>query len=102
AVALVLYVAMIGLTSYGFNKMPQGFIPPQDNDYLVAYAPLPGGLALGGTEKVIREMSSLAMAHPGVANSVAFPGLSINGFVNAPNTGIAFVTLNPSGERAGH
>src|SRR5262249_2395959 len=34
------------------------------------------------------------------ANSVAFPGLSINGFVNQPNTGIAFVTLKPSDERA--
>ena len=45
-------------------------------------------------------MTSLALAHPGVANSVAFPGLSINGFVNAPNTGIAFVTLKPSEERA--
>jgi len=47
-------------------------------------------------------MSALALAHPGVANAVAFPGLSINGFVNAPNTGIAFVTLKPSDERAGH
>jgi multidrug efflux pump len=45
-------------------------------------------------------MSTLALEHPGVANSVAFPGLSINGFVNAPNTGIAFVTLKPSHERA--
>ncbi len=43
----------------------------------------------------------MALAHPGVSNSVAFPGLSINGFVNAPNAGIAFVTLKPSDERAG-
>ncbi len=30
---------------------------------------------------------------------MAFPGLSINGFVNAPNTGIVFVVLKPSEER---
>jgi multidrug efflux pump len=30
---------------------------------------------------------------------VAFPGLSINNFVNAPNAGIAFVVLDPSEER---
>jgi multidrug efflux pump len=30
---------------------------------------------------------------------VAFPGLSINNFVNAPNAGIAFVVLKPSEER---
>ena len=82
--------------------MPQGFIPAQDKDYLVAFAQLPDGATLDRTERVIRQMSSLALAHPGVANSVAFPGLSINGFVNAPNTGIAFVTLKPSDERARH
>jgi multidrug efflux pump len=100
AVALVLYVGLIGLTGVGFNKVPQGFIPPQDKDYLVAFAQLPDGATLDRTERVIRQMSSLALEHPGVANSVAFPGLSINGFVNAPNTGIAFVTLKPSHERA--
>jgi multidrug efflux pump len=100
AVALVLYVGLIGLTVVGYNKVPQGFIPPQDKDYLVAFAQLPDGATLDRTERVIRQMSTLALEHPGVANSVAFPGLSINGFVNAPNTGIAFVTLKPSHERA--
>ena len=44
----------------------------------------------------------MALEHPGVEHSVAFPGLSINGFVNAPNTGIAFVVLKSAHERAGH
>jgi multidrug efflux pump len=100
ALALVLYGGLIGLTGLGFAKVPQGFIPAQDKDYLVAFALLPDGATLDRTERVIREMSSLALAHPGVANAVTFPGLSINGFVNAPNTGVAFVTLKPSAERA--
>src|SRR6185295_16047159 len=101
AVALVVYVGLIVLAGLGFAKVPQGFVPPQDKDYLVAFAQLPDGATLDRTDKVIRQMSALAMAHPGVANAVAFPGLSINGFVNAPNTGIAFVTLKPSDQRAG-
>ena len=100
AVAMVLYIGLAGLTGAAFTKVPQGFIPAQDKDYLVAFAQLPDGATLDRSEKVIRQMSTLALAHPGVANSVAFPGLSINGFVNAPNTGIAFVTLKPSADRA--
>jgi multidrug efflux pump len=100
AVALIVYGGLIGLTVLGYNKVPQGFIPPQDKDYLVAFAQLPDGATLDRTERVIRQMSTLALEHPGVANAVAFPGLSFNGFVNAPNTGIAFVTLKPSHERA--
>jgi multidrug efflux pump len=99
-IVLVIYAGLVGLTTVGFGRVPQGFIPAQDKDYLVAFAQLPDGATLDRTEGVIRQMSSLALAHPGVANSVAFPGLSINGFVNAPNTGIAFVTLKPADERS--
>jgi multidrug efflux pump len=44
-------------------------------------------------------MSDIALKEPGVKNAVAFPGLSINGFVNASNTGIVFVVLDPSHDR---
>ncbi len=100
AVAIAAYVGLIGLTYVGFNRVPEGFVPTQDKEYLIAFAQLPDAATLDRTEGVIRRMSSIALAHPGVANSVAFPGLSINGFVNAPNAGIVFVTLKPSEERA--
>jgi multidrug efflux pump len=100
--ALVVYAGLIALTGLGFSKVPQGFVPAQDKDYLVAFAQLPDGATLDRTDRVIRQMSALALAHPGVANAVAFPGLSVNGFVNSPNTGVAFVTLKPSAERARH
>ena len=99
AAALVLYVGLIGLTFVGFARVPQGFVPVQDKDYLVAFAQLPDASTLDRTEAVIRKMSAIALEHPAVASSVAFPGLSINGFVNASNSGIVFVTLKPAAER---
>ena len=97
--AVVVYAGLVGLTYVGFKQVPAGFIPTQDKEYLVAFAQLPDGATLDRTEAVIRKMTDIAMKHPGVSNSVAFPGLSINGFVNAPNAGIAFVVLKPSEER---
>jgi multidrug efflux pump len=99
--ALVVYVGLIGLTVLGFSRVPQGFVPVQDKDYLVAFAQLPDAATLDRTEAVIRQMSAAALEQPGVASSVAFPGLSINGFVNASNAGIVFVTLKPAEERPG-
>ena len=99
AVAIVLYIGLIGLTTAGFARVPPGFVPTQDKEYLVAFAQLPDGATLDRTDAVIRKMSSIALKHPGVLSSVAFPGLSINGFVNAPNAGIAFVVLKPAEER---
>jgi len=99
--ALVVYVGLIGLTVLGFSRVPSGFVPVQDKDYLVAFAQLPDAATLDRTEAVIRKMSTTALEQPGVASSVAFPGLSINGFVNASNAGIVFVTLKPADERPG-
>src|SRR5579871_2884579 len=99
AVALVVYVALVGITGIGFSKVPAGFVPTQDKQYLVSLAQLPNGATLDRTEEVIRKMSDVALHHPGVQSAVAFPGLSINGFTNSPNSGIVFVTLKPFEER---
>jgi hydrophobe/amphiphile efflux-1 (HAE1) family protein len=97
--ALAVYGGLIALTVVMFNRVPQGFVPTQDKQYLVAFAQLPDGATLDRTEAVIREMSDIGLQQPGVASAVQFPGLSINGFVNLPNAGIVFFTLKPFDER---
>ena len=99
--ALIVYLGLVGLAALGLAKVPRGFVPAQDKSYLVAFAQLPDAATLDRTESVIRKMSEIALKEPGVANAVAFPGLSINGFVNASNAGIVFVTLKPEEERKG-
>jgi hydrophobe/amphiphile efflux-1 (HAE1) family protein len=100
-IALAVYAGLVALTVFGFNKVPHGFVPTQDKQYLVAFAQLPDAATLDRTEKVIREMADIGRKQPGVESAVQFPGLSINGFVNAPNAGIVFFTLKPFDERHG-
>jgi hydrophobe/amphiphile efflux-1 (HAE1) family protein/NodT family efflux transporter outer membrane factor (OMF) lipoprotein len=97
--ALLVYGGLVLLTGWSFKKMPTGFVPTQDKQYLVAFAQLPDGASLDRTEAVIRHMSDIGLKTPGVANAVAFPGLSISGFSVAPNAGIVFFTLKPFEER---
>ncbi|HLS85235.1 MAG TPA: multidrug efflux RND transporter permease subunit [Burkholderiales bacterium] len=94
ALAFVVYLVLIGVTYGAFQAVPRGFVPGQDKQYLVGFAQLPDGASLERTEAVIRRMSEIGMQTPGIRNSVAFPGLSINGFTNAPNAGIVFFTLD--------
>ena len=93
--ALSVYVMLLLITYGIFQLVPPGFIPIQDKQYLVSFAQLPEGATLNRTEQVIREMSDIALKEPGVESAVAFPGLSINGFINNPSSGIVFVSLNP-------
>ncbi len=97
--SFIFYGLMLLLTYQLFQIVPPGFIPTQDKQYLVSFAQLPEGATLDRTEKVIREMSDIALKEPGVQSAVAFPGLSINGFINNPSSGIVFVSLKPFDER---
>jgi multidrug efflux pump len=99
SMSLVVYGVLIGAAMFLFHHVPAGFVPGQDKQYLVGFAQLPDASSLDRTEDVIRQMSDIAMKTPGVESAVAFPGLSINGFVNSPNSGIVFVTLKPFDER---
>jgi multidrug efflux pump len=98
-IALVVYAGLFGLTGLLFNKIPSGFVPTQDKQYLIAFTQLPAAASLDRTDSVVHRMAEIALAHPGVAHTIAFPGLSINGFTNSPNSGIVFVALKPFEER---
>ncbi|HEX4646619.1 MAG TPA: multidrug efflux RND transporter permease subunit, partial [Verrucomicrobiae bacterium] len=99
AIALVVYAGLVFLTGWGFNKVPVGFVPGQDKQYLVAFAQLPDAASLDRSDAVIRRMSEIGLKQPGVESAVSFPGLSISGFSVAPNAGIVFFTLKPFEER---
>jgi multidrug efflux pump len=94
AIVAVVYVALLASTGVQFANTPTGYVPGQDKQYLVAFAQLPDASSLERTEAVVKQMSDIALAQPGVAHSVAFPGLSINGFTNSPNSGIVFTPLD--------
>lgn len=98
-VVILAYFGLVWLTGFVFSKVPTGFIPLQDKQYLAAVAQLPDGASLERTEKVVRRMSEIALETPGVATSVAFPGLSMNGFVNSANSGAAFICLDDFKDR---
>ncbi|MGB9109662.1 MAG: efflux RND transporter permease subunit [Telluria sp.] len=99
SVGVYVLLAIAGI--FMFKAVPPGFVPAQDKAYLIGFAQLPDAASLDRTDEVIRKMSDVAKKIPGVESSIAFPGLSINGFTNAPNAGIVFTSLKPFDERKG-
>jgi multidrug efflux pump len=95
-VALAVYAALLFFTVVMFRTVPSGFVPTQDKQYLVAFAQLPDAATLDRTDSVIRYMSTVGLKQEGVQDAVAFPGLSINGFVNASKPGSSSSRSRPS------
>ncbi len=98
-IALLVYAGLVWLTGRVFNSVPTGFIPDQDKQYLICAAQLPDAASLDRTDAVVKRMTELALSVPGVEASIAFPGLSPNGFTASPNSGITFISLKPFEER---
>ncbi len=93
SMSMLVYAVLLAATAFLFTRVPAGFVPAPDKQYLIGIAQLPAGASLDRTDAVIREMSDIALKVPGIVDSVAFPGLSIAGFSAAPNEGIVFFGL---------
>jgi multidrug efflux pump len=98
-IVLLVYVALIGLTGFGFTRVPSGFVPIQDKGYLVVNIQLPDSASLERTVEVTDAVEKIALDTPGVAHTVASPGLSFVLNANSSNYGNMFVILRPFHER---
>ena len=99
-IAVVAYVGLLAVGGLGFLRVPDGFVPVQDKDYVIAFAQLPDAASLSRTEDVIRRMSDIIGAEPGVESVIAFSGMNVtSGFGVASNSGVIFATLIPQAKR---
>jgi len=96
------YIALMGLTYFGFNTVPVGFIPEQDKGYLLVNATLPEGASHERTAEVIAELEKIAAKTPGVAHTISVSGYSLLSSVSLSNAGGMFVILDPFASRAVH
>src|SRR5438128_526408 len=75
-IVLLVYVGLVGLTGYGFTRVPSGFVPIQDKGYLLLNIQLPDSASLERTIEVTAAVEKIALETPGVAHTVAIPGTS--------------------------
>ncbi|MBA4749574.1 MAG: efflux RND transporter permease subunit [Alphaproteobacteria bacterium] len=96
---LVVYAGLMGLTGLGFNKVPTGFIPAQDQGYFIVAVQLPPGASLERTDEVVRDAVDKFLKVEGVMNTVSFAGFNGATFTNATNAGAIFTPLLSFEER---
>src|SRR5262245_29592175 len=100
-IALTVYGGLLLLTWGGFRIVPTGFIPTQDQGYLIVFAQLPDGASLERTQKIITRAGEIARTIPGIRNTVEFPGYNLLVGANLPNAGTMFVGLDEFSRRKG-
>ncbi len=96
----VIALILIGGAGYGFSRVPTGFLPIEDQGYLLAAVQLPDGASLERTQKVLDRVSAIAHQTAGVAQVVTIAGISVlDNSAALANAGVAYIILKPWGER---
>ncbi len=92
---VVLAFVLIGVAVWGLIRVPTGFLPDEDQGYLIVSALLPDGAAKERTDAVMQQISTLAKNVPGVEHVVTVTGVSIlDNMAHLANAGVAFVVLD--------
>ena len=98
-VVLAIYVVLLGLTAWRVVETPTGFIPDQDQGYLIGVIQLPAGASLERTEAVMTRARDIIEKTEGVDGTVAFAGLDGSSFSFGSNAATIFVRLDAFEER---
>jgi hydrophobe/amphiphile efflux-1 (HAE1) family protein len=93
AVVVVVYIGLIAVAGVQFARTPTGFIPEQDQGYLITVLQLPPGASLGRTEQVVKQAIDIILKTPGVEHVAPFAGLDATTFTIASNSGTIFSGL---------
>ena len=96
---LLIYLAIGGAAALIYQRLPQSFLPSEDQGYLIVNAQLPPGATRERTLAVMQQIEGFMLKQPEVQSMVAVLGFSFSG--SGQNAGLAFVTLKDWSERKG-
>lgn len=97
--ALAAFFVALGLTYWLYNHVPRGFIPEEDQGYLIIAVQAPQGASLQYTRDICAKVEDVLSKVPEIEGAFSLPGFSQSG--SAPNRGIVFSSLKPFAERKG-
>jgi len=99
AVGLILFGAVIALDVVLFRAVPSGFVPPEDQGYIIGGVILPDGATLQRTQRVGDELQPLIAQNPALSHMFYVSGFDLIGGGSKTNAATIFLPLKPWKER---
>ncbi|MAC63485.1 MAG: hydrophobe/amphiphile efflux-1 family RND transporter [Flavobacteriaceae bacterium] len=98
-VGLGALAVIIGLTVFLSKITPSGFIPTEDDNFLILSMKMPEGSSLHRTNVALRKADSILQQQPAVKGVNTVSGFNVVDNANSPSSGLAYVQLNPADDR---
>ncbi|MEA2883113.1 MAG: hydrophobic/amphiphilic exporter (mainly bacteria), family [Bradyrhizobium sp.] len=98
--SVILALILIAIGAVGLSRVPTGFIPIEDQGYLLAAVQLPDGASLDRTRRVMDKVQDIAGETPGVEQIMTIAGISaLDNSSSLANAGVAYLILKEWSER---
>ena len=98
----IIAFAIIGVAMWGLERVPTGFLPIEDQGYLLVAVQLPDGASLARTQKALDQVSTIARADASVDQVLTIAGVSaLDNNATLANAGVAYVVLKDWSKRDG-
>ncbi len=94
---IALFIVTLWGTWAVFQMVPSGFVPNEDEGYIITVVQAPAGASLEYTSNIARQVEGVLFKDPDIASAFAVMGFSFSGA--APNQGLIFSLLKPFEER---
>ena len=87
---------LMALSIHGLVKAPTGFIPTEDQGYMMMIVQLPDAAGLDRTQAAMEKLAKEVSAVPGVAHVIQIGGISpLDNNASLANAGVFYVMLKP-------
>ena len=96
---VVVFVALVVLTAWWYGRVPTGFLPTEDQGYILVSVQLPDAASQQRTRDVMKQIDDILADIPGVKDWITIGGLSLLDRSSASNSGTMFITFEDWGER---
>ena len=94
AVMMVLFVLLIGYTGWAFVRLPTGFLPTEDQGYVIVGVQLPNAASLERTQQITTQLNTIFKNTQGVSDWITIGGISlIDNSATLPNAAAIYVIL---------
>ncbi len=93
------FLILAGTTYWVFTKVPRGFVPTEDQGYMMITVQAPAGASLEYTSNICHQIERILQRQPEVADIFSVAGFSFSGA--ASNFAMVFVNLKPFAKRKG-
>jgi len=99
--SMIVFLVLTGVAVALMLQRPSGFLPDEDQGYLIGVIILPPASSLQRTEAALAEFRDAVLKMPEVENVVAITGFNVLSGVNTSYTATTFIILKPWHERGG-